>query len=98
MSCSGQKPPQENVLTRFDMFSPFLNKGVDFESRMDDAGYLYGVLCPHLLKYGLVTKEDRYDEGTRLTLSKYQTSQDGYKFLALLEKYNLRQKMNQKEK
>lgn len=93
MSWSGQKPPSENVLTQFDMFAPIINRGVDFESRLDDAGYLYGILCPHLLKYGLVTKEDRRDEGTGLILTKYETSQDGYKFLALLEKYNLRQRI-----
>ena len=88
MEWSGQKAPEDNLLSQFDKYSPILNRGVDMDSHLEDSGYIFGVLCPNLLRYGLVTKVDTFDTDIKMNLVKYHTSDDGYKFLALLEKYH----------
>ncbi|MEJ7677203.1 MAG: hypothetical protein WKG06_04885 [Segetibacter sp.] len=62
------------------------------DTHLEDAGYVYGILCPKLLTYGLVKKIDVHSKELNDTIDRYETSPEGYKFLALLERYQLKQK------
>lgn len=86
MGYSGRKPPQENLLSLFHTYSPILNRGIDLDSNLDDGGYLYGVLAPKLVGYGLVNKLESKNLEINVMDIKYETSEVGHKFFALLEK------------
>jgi hypothetical protein len=86
MGYSGKKPPQEDLLTMFHAYTTFFNKGIKLEDDNDDGGYLYGVLAPKLVGYGLVDKIETKNLKIDVMDVKYQTSEVGHKFFALLEK------------
>jgi hypothetical protein len=86
MGWSGQKPPDDDLLTLFHRYSSFLSKGITLEDQLDDGGYLYGVLSPKLVGYGIVEKIETKNLQLDLMDIKYQTSELGHKFFALLEK------------
>ncbi|AEA45342.1 hypothetical protein [Fluviicola taffensis] len=86
MNWSGQEPPQEDLLNMFHVYSPFFNKGVTLNDELNDGGYLYGVLAPKLVGYGLLEKIETKNLQIDVMDIKYQTSEVGYKFYALLEK------------
>jgi hypothetical protein len=86
MSFSGRKPPDNDLLTLFHVYSGYFNKGIDLNSNVGDGGYLYGVLAPKLLGYGLLDKIESKNLKIDVIDTKYQTSEVGYKFYALLEK------------
>lgn len=86
MSWSGQKPPNDDLLTLFRLYSPLLNKGITLEDRLDDGGYLYGVLSPKLVGYGIVEKIETKNLRIDVMDTKYQTSELGHKFFSLIEK------------
>lgn len=86
MRYSGRKPPQEDLLTLFHTYLPILNKGIDLGSDLDDGGYLYGVLAPRLVGYGLEKKLESKNLKVNVMDIKYETSEVGQKFFALLEK------------
>jgi len=85
MGYSGKKPPKEDLLTLFHNYSPILNRGIDLNDNLDDGGYLYGVLAPKLVGYGLVNKFESKNSFD-VKVIKYETSEIGHKFFALLEK------------
>jgi hypothetical protein len=86
MGYSGQRPPKEDLLTLFYNYSPILNRGVNLDDNLDDGGYLYGVLAPKLVGYGLVNKIESKNLQIDVMDIKYETSEVGHKFFALLEK------------
>jgi hypothetical protein len=86
MGWSGQKPPEEDLLTMFHTYSTFFNKGINLDDDYQDGGYLYGVLAPKLVGYGLLDKIETKNLQIDFMDIKYQTSEVGQKFFALLEK------------
>lgn len=90
MAYSNIKPPEENLLVLFDIYSTHLNKGVTMDDVLGDGGYLYGALAPKLVGYGLVEKIEVKNPDLDAIDIKYQMSELGYKFYALLEKLSLK--------
>jgi hypothetical protein len=86
MEWSGQTPPEDDMLTMFHLYIPIFNKGINLNDELDDGGYLYGVLAPKLIGYGLLDKIETKNLQIDVIDTKYQTSEVGYKFYALLEK------------
>ncbi len=86
MGFSGQQPPQQDLLYLFLMYITYLNVGVTIESPRDDGGYLYGVLCPKLIGYGIVDKIETKNEKIDIVEIKYETSELGKKFYSYVEK------------
>lgn len=86
MNWSGQKPPEDDLLTMFLTFITFFNRGLKLEDNLDDGGYLYGVLAPKLVGYGLLDKIETKNLQIDVMDINYQTSEVGHKFYALLEK------------
>lgn len=86
MKYSGMNPPKEDLLTLFYTYSPFLNKGINLDDNIEDGGYLYGVLAPKLVGYGIVNKIESKNLYIDVIDVKYETSEVGHKFFALLEK------------
>jgi hypothetical protein len=86
MGYSGIQPPAENLLTLFQLYVPILNAGVTLEYISQDGGYLFGVLCPKLIGYGLVDKIETENKELHLTEVKYETSELGKKFYSFVEK------------
>jgi hypothetical protein len=85
MGYSGRKPPENDLLSMFHTYSPILNRGIGLDDDFD-GGYLYGVLSPKLISYGLVDKIETKNIEIDVMDIKYQTSEIGHKFFALLEK------------
>jgi hypothetical protein len=96
MKLSGMDAPSDNLLILFKVYYIYLNKGVDFDTNINDWGYLYNVLAPKLLGYGLV---DAYQKPINNlpdeTEVAYKTSDLGHKFYAYLEKAILPEKMKE---
>jgi uncharacterized membrane protein len=89
MKYAGRKAPVDNLLILFMAYAPKMNKGVTLDSSHDDSGYLYGVLCPKFVSYGLVIKTIiREQELGDVELLRYETSDLGHKFHSLVEKVN----------
>jgi hypothetical protein len=86
MGWSGQKPPEDDLLTMFHNFITYFNRGLKLDDNIDDGGYLYGVLAPKLVGYGLLDKIETKNLQIDFIDIKYQTSEVGKKFYALLEK------------
>ena len=91
---SGRPAPTDDLLMLFRMYYTYLNKGIDFDDNIQDGGYLYSVLAPKLVGYGLV---EAYDKPLRdLPDQKkvaYKTSELGHRFHASLEKVILPDKI-----
>ena len=85
MGYSRINPPENDLMSMFHAFSPILNRGIGMDYEADE-GYLYGVLPPKLVSYGLVDKIEIKNLEIDVMDIKYQTSENGYKFFALLEK------------
>lgn len=86
MRFSGHSPPNEDLLTMFHRYIFYFNKGISLEDNLQDGGYIYGVLAPKLVGYGLLDKTETKNSKIDLNEIKYQTSDVGHKFYALLEK------------
>lgn len=86
MEHSGIKPPNQDLLKLFHAYSPMLNRGIDLDSHLGDGGYLYGVLAPKLVGYGLVNKLESKNLEINVMDIKYETSEVGHKFFSLIEK------------
>jgi hypothetical protein len=89
MRMFGKYAPQENLLIQFCLHKIFLNMGVTMEMRIEDGGYLYGVLCPKMIDYDLVEKIEYKDKKTNTDLIKYQITEMGNRFYRLIEKHGL---------
>ncbi len=93
MKYSGRKAPEDNLLLLFMTYSSMINVGVTLNSSHDDSGYLYGILCPKFVSYGLVTKNVIKElELGSVEMIRYETSELGHKFYALVEKVSRLQK------
>ena len=86
MKWAGKDPPKDDLLTLFWANSIFFNKGINLDDNLEDGGYLYGVLAPKLVGYGLVDKIESKNLRIDVMDIKYQTSELGLKYFALLEK------------
>lgn len=87
MQYSGQPAPDENLLALFMAYAPVINMGITLDRPHNDGGYLYGVLCPKLISYGLVTKTVIEEEGLgTVERIRYDMSDTGHKFHSLMEK------------
>jgi len=86
MVWSGRNPPEDDLLTMFHSYISFFNRGLNLDEDLEDDGYLYGVLAPKLVGYGLLDKIETKNLQIDVMDIKYQTSQVGHKFYALLEK------------
>jgi hypothetical protein len=87
MQYSGQSAPEENLLAVFMTYAAVINMGVTLDRPHDDGGYLYGVLCPKLISYGLVTKTVIEEEGLgTVERMRFDMSDVGHKFHSLMEK------------
>jgi len=96
MKLVGAKASEDNLLVLFMTYAEQMNQGITLHSSNDDSGYLYGVLCPKFESYGLVTKTILNKlESADVEILRYETSELGHKFYALVEKVNRRQKKNQ---
>lgn len=96
MQMSGMPAPEDNLLILFRIYYTILNKGVDFDDNLDDGSYLYSVLSPRLLGYGLVEAYQKplNDLPDRTEIA-YKTSELGHKFHASLEKVILPEKIKE---
>lgn len=87
MQYSGQAAPDGNLLAVFMAYAPVINMGVTLDRPHNDGGYLYGVLCPKLISYGLVRKTVIEEEGLgAIERVRYDMSELGHKFHSLMEK------------
>ena len=80
---------KDNLLIQFILFQRQLNVGVSWNEHGDQGVYMYYVLAPTLMSYGLIEKSPA--KGTKDPLSQdlLQTSLTGYKFHALLERWRV---------
>lgn len=87
MQMSGMPAPTDDLLMLFRVYYTYLNKGVDFDDNIQDGSYLYSVLAPKLLGYGLVEAYQKplNDLPDRSEVA-YKTSGLGHKFHASLDK------------
>lgn len=84
-----QLPPDEDLLTLFRTYCLLFNIGVDMEESLSDtrySGYTFGILAPKLIGYGLLEKIEIKSFEIDYIDIKYQTSEVGHRFFALLEK------------
>jgi hypothetical protein len=96
MQMSGMPAPTDDLLMLFRIYYTYLNKGVDFDDNIDDGSYLYSVLAPRLVGFGLV---DAYQKPLNnlpeRTEVAYKTSELGHKLHASLDKVILAEKMKE---
>ncbi len=100
MQMSGMPAPTDSLLFLFRIYYTYLNKGIDFEDNINDGSYLYSVLAPRLVGYGLVEvyQKPLSDLPDQMETA-YKTSELGHKFHASLEKVRLPEKIKEyKEK
>ncbi|AEE49467.1 hypothetical protein Halhy_1575 [Haliscomenobacter hydrossis DSM 1100] len=86
MSWLGRKPPEDDLLSMFYTYITLFNRGLSLDDELNGGGYLYGVLAPKLVSYGLIDKIEAKNLRIDVMDIKYQTSELGHKFYALLEK------------
>jgi len=86
MELSGHKAPTADLLMMFYHYSPVFNKGLNMRQDTGDGGYLYGILAPKLVGYGLVNKLESKNLEIDFMDIKYETSEVGHKFFGLIEK------------
>ena len=100
MQMSGMNAPNDDLLMLFRIYYIYLNKGVGFDDNIEDGSYLYSVLAPRFVGYGLVDvyQKPLNDLPDRTEVA-YKTSLLGHKFYASLEKIILPEKIKEyKEK
>jgi len=88
MDISGVDPPDDNLLVLFETYEIFLNAGVSNESALGDHGYIWGILAPKLMGYGLLTQSvvTNDDKGFLSTTTTYQTSELGHEFSSAMRR------------
>ncbi len=72
------------------MFIANFNTGVSWDDSVSNGEFLYYNLGPRLMSYGLCEKVTSLDNNTDDNINSYdiQTSENGYKFFALLESFD----------
>ena len=99
MMMSGMHAPTDNLLLLFQVYYMTLNKGVGIADNIQDGGYLYAVLAPRLVGFGLVDAYQKPDDDLpEHSDIAYRTSELGHKFHAALDKVWLEQKMKDVKK
>ena len=88
MEMSGIEPPDDDLLTLFETNAIFLNAGISMESEIGDHGYVWGILAPKLMSYGIVSQTITRNEklGFEFTTTTYQTSELGHKFISAMNR------------
>lgn len=81
-----REPVTASLLDQFIGFHVVLSQGVDFNTRLKDGGYIYGILCPKLHGYGLLDKVSKVEEDVGITTHSYSLSENGKLFWATLNK------------
>lgn len=78
-----------DLLTAFRLFISQFNYGISWQHPTEDGDFIHYQLGPELMSYGLVEKVPSIDNNTEGNINSYvfQTSENGYKFFALLESY-----------
>lgn len=78
-----------DLLTCFRMFIANFNTGVSWNDSFSNGDFLHYNLGPRLMSYGLCEKIPSLDNNTEGNINTYdiQTSENGYKFFALLESF-----------
>jgi hypothetical protein len=96
MNMSRMPAPTDDLLTLFRIYYTYLNKGVDFDDNLDDGNYLYSVLAPRLVGFGLVeTYQNPLNNLPDETEIAYKTSELGHRFHASIDKIILAEKMKE---
>lgn len=90
MRWSFQQPITANLLDQFIGFHPILSQGVDFNTRLQDGGYVYGILCPKFYGYGLLDKVSKEEKDVDITTHSYSLSDNGKLFWATLNKSSIK--------
>ncbi len=80
---------QSDLLTLFMLYQRQLNTGVNWNHGGDQGTFLYYVLAPTLMTYGLVKRTSDRSKRDTLKLDIFETSQTGFKFYALLERWRV---------
>lgn len=88
MEMSGIEPPKDDLFTLFETNAIFLNAGITVDSEIGDRGYVWGILAPKLMSYGLVNQTITRNEnlGFVITTTTYQTSELGHKFISAMNR------------
>ena len=80
---------KDDLLKLFKEFYTDLNRGVSGTSHFDEYGFLWGVLAPKLLDYGLTKKVDQAIFTREADDTTYIVSEDGRRFFSLLQRKEL---------
>jgi hypothetical protein len=59
MEMSFMKPPEDNLLFLFTVYFMPLCTGLEYNTRLKDGGYGYGVFAPRMVGYGLVDVSEK---------------------------------------
>lgn len=78
-----------DLLTLFMLYQRQLNTGVNWNQGGDQGTFLYYVLAPTLMTYGLIKRTPDRSKRDTLKLDIFETSQIGFKFYALLERWRV---------
>jgi hypothetical protein len=78
-----------DLLTAFRLFISQFNYGINWQHPTEDGDFMHYQLGPELMSYGLIEKVESIDNSIEGNINSYvyQTSENGYKFFALLESY-----------
>jgi len=86
---SPQTDPKGDLLTLFMLFQRQLNVGIEWNHGGDQGIFMYHILGPTLMTYGLTEKARTKNKADSLKLDIIQTSPTGYKFYAMLERWRV---------
>lgn len=89
MEWGNENTPNLDYLTLFYNYYSYFNRGITLDDDYNDRGFIYGILCPDLVGYGLLDKIETRNEKIDFTEISYQISQDGKIFHSLIEKSNI---------
>jgi len=89
MNLGNENAPDADYLTLFYNYYSYFNRGIKLEEDYDDRGFIYGILSPDFVGYGLLEKVETKNEKIDITEISYQISDNGKKFHSLLEKSNM---------
>lgn len=86
---SSQPDSKCDLLTLFILYQRQLNIGIEWDHPGDQGNFMYNSLAPTLMTYGLAEKASSKNKTDSLGLDIIQTSEVGYKFYALLERWRV---------
>lgn len=78
-----------DLTTLFVLFQRKLNIGINWNELGDQGFFLYYVLAPTLMSYGLTEKTPEKNSTDMLGIDNIQTSEIGYKYLSSVEKWRI---------